>query len=110
METIYKVLGQAAPADTNNANLYVVPAGAQAVASTFRVANVTATAATFRVWVRINGAAVANSNAIAMDVPLAGNSIFSATEGMTLNAGDIITVRSGTANALTFTLFGSEIS
>jgi hypothetical protein len=39
-----------------------------------------------------------------------GNSTITMTLGITLNAGDIITVRSGTANALTFHAFGNEIS
>jgi hypothetical protein len=105
-----KVLGQAAPADTNNANLYTVPANTSTIVSTLHIANVTGSAATFRVWVRIAGATAANANAIAMDVSLAANSIFAATEGITLAAGDIVTVRSSVANALTFTLFGAEVS
>lgn len=104
------MLGQAAPADTNNANLYTVPSATQAVVSTLNVANVTGTAATFSIYVRIAGAAAGNNNAIARNVPLAANSIYSATQGITLGAGDIITIQSGTAGALTFTAFGSEVS
>lgn len=110
MATTYKVLGQAAPADTNNADLYTVPSATQAVVSTINVANVTATDTTFSIHVRVAGAAVANSNALAKDITLGANSIFSATQGLTLGATDVITVQSGTADAITFQAFGSEVT
>ncbi len=109
MPTTYKVLGQAAPADTSNANLYTVPAETATVVSTLSIANVTGTATTFSIFVRVGGAAASDANALAKDVPLAANSIFSATQGITLGEGDIVTVQSGTGEALTFGLFGSEV-
>jgi hypothetical protein len=108
MPTTYKILGQAMPTSTSNLDLYTVPTGGQTVVSSLVVANTTASSATFRIFVRNNGAAAATSNAIAYDVPLAGNSFFSATQGLTIDAADIITVRSSVANALTFQVFGSE--
>lgn len=110
MPTVYKVLGQARPSDTNNANLYTCPASTEAVISTLHIANVGVSDVTFRVFVRIDGVAAAESNAIAYDVALPANSMFAMTEGITINASDIITVRSSLANAITFTLFGSEVS
>jgi hypothetical protein len=109
MATTYKVLGQGAPANTSNADLYTVPAGKQAVISTLQVANVTADEVTFTIYVRIAGAAAANSNAIAKDVSVLGNSMLAITTGMTLGATDKVTIQSSFANALTFTMFGSEI-
>jgi hypothetical protein len=110
MATTYKVLGQAAPANTENANLYTVPSATSTVVSELHVANTTSSDATFRIYVRINGAAAADSNAWAKDVALAANSVFSAVAGLTLSAGDILTVRSSTGSALTFMAFGSELS
>ncbi len=110
MPTTYKVLGQAAPANSDNTNLYTVPSNTQTVVSTISVTNDTATSATFRIYVRINGATAAAVNALYFDAPLAGNSTIMVTAGLTLGAGDIITVRSGTSDALTFQAFGSEIS
>lgn len=110
MANTYKVLGQAAPANTSNVNLYTVPTGTAAVVSTLNVANVTALPATCRIYVRISGAAATAGNAIVYDVEIAENSIFAMTAGMTLAAGDIITVASGSAGALTYTLFGSEVN
>lgn len=110
MATTYKVLGQSAPADTNNADLYTVPAATQAVVSTINVANVTSSDATFSIYIRVAGEAAADSNAIAKNVTLSANSIFSATQGITLGSTDIVTVQSGTGSALTFSMFGSEVA
>lgn len=105
----YKVLGQSAPSNTSNANLYTVPAATQAIVSTLLIANTTNASATCRVFVRINGAAAATSNAVVYDSPVAANDFTAVTVGITLGAGDIITVQSGTSNALTFHAFGSEV-
>lgn len=110
MPTTYKVLGQSAPTDTNNANLYTVPSSTSAVVSSIVVTNTTSLAATFRIFVRIAGAAAAASNSICYDLNLAAASTKVFTIGLTLATTDVITVRSGTANALTFSAFGSEIS
>jgi hypothetical protein len=110
MPTTYKVLGQAAPSDTNNANLYTVPSSTSAVVSSIVVTNTTNQSATFRIFARIAGAAAAASNALCYDLTLAPASTKVFTIGITLATTDIITVRSGTANALTFSAFGSEIS
>jgi histidinol dehydrogenase len=109
MANTYKVLGQGAPADTSNADLYTVPSGTATVVSTIHVANVTADVALARIYIMVAGAPASDSNAIAKDVELAANSIFAMTEGMTLGAGDVIAVRSSVANALTFHAFGSEV-
>ena len=108
--TTYKILGQSAPANTSNADIYTVPSLTSTVVSTLHIANVTATDATARVFVRIAGATAAVSNAAVYDVSIPANSFLGLTEGWTLATTDVITVRSGTASALTFTLFGSEIS
>jgi hypothetical protein len=110
MAIVYKVLGQAAPADTSNADLYTVPAATSAVVSTLNVTNLTDTEATFSVYLRVAGATAASVNTLLKDVPLAANSIFSATQGITLGAADVITVSTATENALSFQVFGSEIS
>lgn len=110
MATTYKVLGQSAPTDTNNTNLYTTPSAKSAVVSTIHIANTTSAAATCRIFVRIAGAAAATSNAIVYDLSVPANGLYALTEGITLATTDVITVRTGTANALTFTAFGSEIS
>lgn len=110
MPTAYKILGQAAPANTSNADLITVGTGASQIISTLVVSNTTATAATCRVFARIAGAAAATTNAIIYDVSIGGNGLQAFTLGISLAATDVLTIRSGTANALTFTAFGTELS
>lgn len=110
MPTAYKILGQAAPANTSNADLITVGTGKSQIISTLVVSNTTATAATCRVFARIAGAGAATTNAIIYDVSIAGNGLQAFTLGISLAATDVLTIRSGTANALTFTAFGTELS
>jgi glucose-6-phosphate dehydrogenase assembly protein OpcA len=109
MATTYKVLGQSNPSATTATTLYTVPASTQAVVSTIVIANLTATAATFRIAVRVAGAALANSQYVAYDITVGASDSTALTLGITLNATDVITVYASTAN-LTFTAFGSEIA
>ena len=107
--TTYKILGQSAPTSTSNADLITVGASKSQIVSTLHIANATASDATARVFARIAGAAAAAGNAVIYDVTVPGNGFLSLTLGITLAATDVITVRTGTANALTFTAFGTEI-
>ena len=108
--TTYKVLGQSSPSSTANADLVTVAASTELIGSSLVIANNTATAATARVFVRIAGAAAATTNAIIYDTNIPGNATATFTLGITCAATDVITVRTGTANALTFTLFGTLIA
>lgn len=112
MATTYKVLGQAMPTDTNNINLYTVPANTSLVASTLSITNVsdTSVSATCCVYVRVAGAAAAKSNALVYKTYIQANDVNPLTIGITAGAGDIITVQSSVASTLTFQLFGSENS
>lgn len=109
MPTTYKVLGQSNPAATTATTLYTVPTATEAVVSTIVIANLTATAATFRIAIRPNGAALANSQYIAYDITVGASDSTALTLGITMDAADVITVYASTAN-LTFTAFGSEIA
>jgi hypothetical protein len=109
MATIYKVLGQSAPAATTNVNLYTVPAATSAVISTIVVANRVNTSATYRIAIRPAAAAIANQHYIAYDVAVAAADSTTLTLGITLAATDIITVYASSAN-LSFSVFGSEIT
>jgi len=109
MATTYKVLGQSSPSATTATTLYTVPASTQTIVSTVTVANRAATAGTYRIAVRVNGAALANSQYIAYDVSLPANASDTLTLGLTLGAADIITVQASTAD-FSFSAFGSEIA
>ena len=109
MPTNYKVLGQSNPAATTATSLYTVPSATQAVVSTITVANQAATAATYRIAVRVAGATLAASQYIAYDISLPANGSDTLTLGLTLGATDVITVYASTAT-MSFAAFGSEIS
>jgi|AntAceMinimDraft_11_1070367.scaffolds.fasta_scaffold04315_7 hypothetical protein len=110
MTTSYKVLGQSAPANTSNADLYTVPASTEAVISTLLVTNTTGAEVTCRIFARVAGEVAATSNAIIYDGTVAANDFKAITVGITLAATDVISVQSGTENSLTFQAFGSEIA
>lgn len=109
----YKILGQSAPTSTSNADLYAVTAGRTAIVSTISVTNTTTSPATYRIFIRKatagTPAAAAASNALVYDATVNANDFIAVTVGVTLAASDTISVQSGTANALTFQVFGSEV-
>lgn len=105
----YKVLGQAAPAATTPNNVYTVPSATEAVISTVVIANRAATAGSFRLSVRPNGAAQADQHYLAYDVPIGANDSTTLTLGITVDATDVITVYASSAD-MSFNVFGSEIS
>jgi glucose-6-phosphate dehydrogenase assembly protein OpcA len=109
MATSYKVLGQSNPSATTATTLYTVPASTQAVISTLVVCNQASTAATFRLAVRVGGAALAASQYLAYDVTVGAADSTALTLGITLAATDIVTVYASSAT-LSFTAFGSEIA
>ena len=109
MPTIYRVLGQSAPAATTNTDIYTSPAATQTVISTITVANRGATAATFRIAIRPAGSAIANLHYIAFDATVAANDATNLTLGVTLAATDVVTIYASNTN-LSFSLFGSQIS
>jgi glucose-6-phosphate dehydrogenase assembly protein OpcA len=109
MATTYKVLGQVAPGATTATSLYTVPSATEAIISTIVVANRAATAATYRIAIRPDGATLANEHYIAYDVTVGASDSTTLTLGLTLNAADVLTVYASSAN-LTFSAFGSEIT
>ena len=109
MPTTYKVLGQSNPAATTLTTLYTAPAATQAVISSIVIANLTSSAATFRIAVRPAGASIANSQYIAYDITVGASDSTVLTLGITIGATDVISVYASTTT-LTFSAYGSEIS
>jgi len=108
MATTYKVLGQSNPAATTLTTLYTVPASTQTVVSTITVANQAASAATYRIAVRIAAAGISAAQYLAYDVSLPANATDTLTLGVTVGATDVISVFASTAT-MSFNAFGSEI-
>lgn len=109
MPQTHKVLGQSNPLATTATTLYTVPSATQAIVSTLTIANLVATATSFRVAIRVGGATLASAQYVAYDVPLAGADTITLTLGLTLGAGDIVTVYAGSAT-VAFGLFGVEVT
>ena len=104
-----KVLGQSNPAATTLTSLYTVPASKEAVVSSISVANLTATAATFRLAVRPAGASIANQHYIGYDITVGASDTTIITVGLTLATTDVLSVYASTAN-IAFQAFGDEAS
>jgi glucose-6-phosphate dehydrogenase assembly protein OpcA len=109
MATTYKVLGKSAPAATTDTTLYTVPSSTETIISTIVIANRAATAGTYRIAVRPDGATIANEHYLAYDVAIAANDSTALTLGITLDATDVVTVYASSAD-MSFNAFGSEIS
>jgi hypothetical protein len=74
------------------------------------ITNVTGVAANASVYVVKSGETASNANAIARTISIPANGFLAITTGMTLGSEDFIVVNSGTANSLTFHVFGSEVN
>jgi hypothetical protein len=109
MATTYKVLGQVNPAATTATTAYTVPSATQAVVSTITICNQAATAATYRIAVRVAGSALSAEEYIVYGATVPASDSTFMTIGLTLNATDVVTVYASSAT-LSFNLFGSEIA
>ena len=102
-----KVLGQVNPAATTATTLYTVPSAKSTVISTIVIANLAATAATYRIAIRPAGASLAATHYIAYDVALSASDSTALTLGITLATTDVVTVYASSAN-VNFSAFGDE--
>ena len=105
----YKVLAQSAPSATTATDVYTVGSGVETVISTIIIANRAATAGTFRLSVRPNGASQTNAMYCAYDVPIAANDSTTLTLGITMDAADVLTAYCSSAD-MSINVFGTEIS
>ena len=110
MANTYKILGQVIPADTAVTTAYTVPAATQAIVSTISVTNVTATAYDISIFVVPSAGTAGVGNALVYTASLGANTLQAFTLGITLGAADNISVQSGTGSAVTYQVFGQEIS
>lgn len=109
MANAYKVLAQSAPSATTATDVYTVPSATEAVISTVIIANRAATAGSFRLSVRPNGASQTNAMYIAYDVPIAASDSTTLTLGLTMDAADVLTAYCSSAD-MSVNVFGTEIS
>jgi glucose-6-phosphate dehydrogenase assembly protein OpcA len=107
MPITYKVLGQSNPSATTATTVYAVPASSSAIVSTMTIANLAASAATFRIAVRPGGETLASKHYIAYDVTVAALDTLTLTLGLTLAATDVVTIYASTAT-MAFAVYGVE--
>lgn len=104
-----KQLAQARPANTTAVSLYSPAANVDARLTQIVICNTTAVAATFRLFHDDNGTTYDESTALYWDISVSGND--SVTLGLAAYMADDtgnFAIRTGTASALTFTLYGLE--
>ena len=109
MANAYKVLGQNDLPATTMTDVYTVPSATETVISSIIIANRTASAETFRIAIRPNGATLSDEQYIAYDVPIAANDSTTLTLGITLDAADVLSVYASAVD-LSVNVFGAEIS
>jgi hypothetical protein len=110
MATTYKILAQSSPVSNTPTLLYgPVGAGVQTVVSTIAICNRGASASTYRLSVRENGAADSAKQYLVFDSTIPAASTITYTLGITLRTGDAVYAFSSTNN-LSFNAFGSEIT
>lgn len=108
MPTVYKILGQSAPAANTNTIVYSVPAGNSAVISTITVANLSVNNVTYRLAVQKANATISSNHYIAYNTTVFGNDTTALTLGITLGETDVISANVSDAN-VAINIFGSEI-
>jgi len=109
MAELYKVLGQSSPASTTDTAVYTVPSATSAIISTISVCNRGATTGTVRIFIRPDNETLDNKHYIIYDSSVPANDTIFVTIGATMDAADVLYVRSSNGN-FSFNVFGSEIS
>ena len=110
MDLQEKQLGQLRPANTTAASLYSPPANTRAVRLSLVVCNTSSSVAKFRVFHDDDGTTYDESTALFFDAPIdPGQTLESDGFKAANNSAGNFAVRTDTANALTFTLYGAEI-
>ena len=109
MANLLKVLGQVAPGAASLTTLYTVPALTTSVVSSLCICNRSTSPTSFRIAIRPSGAAISNEMYLYYDVEILGRDTFTSTIGISLGAGDVISVYA-TLATLSFNAFGQENS
>lgn len=110
MANTYKQLGQGRYNDTNANTVYTVPAATTTIIKNIHICNTTAVAATCRLFLGASGATADQTTAVFYDFPIPANSFVQDSGSHILSVGGTVKFAEGTANALTITVEGLEIT
>lgn len=108
MSETYRVLAQLNPSASTLTPLYTVQSNTTAVVSSILICNTSSVGTTFRISIQVSAEADDKKQYLYYDLPLLGNDTFISTIGVTLKAGDVVSVYAGSAN-VSFSIFGVEI-
>jgi len=103
-------LGQSRPANTTAVSIYTLPSNTKTKVNSMSICNTSGSAATYRVFHDVNGTTYDQTTALFYDISLAADqSVEWEPANLWLNnTSGNIAVRTGTGNAVTFTLYGEE--
>ena len=105
-----KQLGQLRPANTTAASLYS-PSSGNTIIKSVVICNTSGAAATFRIFVDDDGTTYDETTALYWDTDIAVDTTVQIDTFWSMNnSSGNLAVRTDTANALTFTAFGAEIT
>ena len=104
-----KQLGQLRPSNTTAASVFSPSERDRYIVKTIVICNVTSSTATYRIFHDEDSNTYNETTALAWDIPLAGNSSYVWEIEIYLNdpSGNL-GVRTGTADALNFTVYGDD--
>lgn len=108
MSLTYKTLAQLNPSATTATTLYTCPAQTSTVISSIIVTNQAGTGGSYRIAIRKDAENLSAKQYIAYDRTVAANDYESHQLGITIDAGDIITVYAS-STTISFNAFGVEI-
>lgn len=103
-------LGQARLSNTDPTSVYAPANNVTGVVRMIRIVNTTGTAATYRMFHDKDGDTYDESTALAWDESVSGNSYDQVDCFIAVKTTGNLAFRSGTGNALTFTVYGEEAS
>jgi len=104
-----KQLGQARPANTTAVSIYSPGASTNTDIKGVHIANTSAGSATFRLFHDDNGTTYDESTALVWDVAVGVGAVVNITTLISMDdATGNLAVRTDTASALTFTVYGAE--
>ncbi len=106
-----KILGQLRPSNTTATSVYSPPVNTIGIIKSITICNTTGSAVTFRVFLDDDGTTYDESTALFYDVTINANETITdvAFRGMNNSSGNLA-VRTSSANALTFTVAGAEVT
>lgn len=106
---VFTLLAQARPAGTGAVTAYTKPANALVTIVGIIIANTTGSAATYSIYVDSDGSTYDQTTAILYDTNLNANQSDFLEMPITLDAaGGTLGIKTGTGNALTFTIIGQK--